>query len=634
MSAKANEDLRSKRELLEEMERLLARLDEAEQTLAAIRSGDVDAVVVAGPNGDRIFSLTGAERSYRLIVETMNESALTVGFDGTILFCNRRFCDLVKSSMRDTIGKKLTSFVSNAQHQPLLTLLAEAQTGPVQRRFTLRAADSSEVSVQLAASLLVADAHTSICLVASELTELEAQASSIRVLREQQRALEESRAELQTANASLLNSRQAALIAAEDAIAAHRQAEETSEELRREVAERKRAEEAMQRAKGVAETATRAKSQFLANMSHELRTPMTGVLGLLDLVLFGNLEAEQREFIEIAKASAFTLLRILNDILDLSKIEMGKLSIKEEPFSIRMCVENTFNILLPVARSQGLDFTVTVADDAPQIMIGDQERINQVLMNLAGNAVKFTGEGHVELRVAAGGSTPDGKREITFIVTDTGIGIPEDKRHLLFRVFSQVDESHTREYGGTGLGLAISKEIVEGMGGTITFTSEEGKGSTFSFTIPLAEARKESTGPSMAETQSIETTFPSPEGEMLILLAEDDPIIRKLLGLMLKRSHYEVDFAENGQIAVEMWEKGDYDLVLMDIQMPLINGFEATRAIREKEREGGCHTPIIAMTAHASKEDEQLCLDAGMDAFITKPIDFEKTLQVIGKTLK
>jgi PAS domain S-box-containing protein len=245
MSTKANKDTRSRRELIEEMEALRARLDEAEQTLDAIRSGDVDALLVSGPDGDRIFSLTGAELTYRLIVETMNEAALTVDLDKTILFCNQRFCDLVKRPMSDIIGQKLTAFAGPAQQQPLRTLLEDARTRPVQRRLTLWDADGDAVSVLLAASLLAADGNASICLVASDLTELEAQASSIRVLREQQQALEESRAELLAANTSLRDSRRAVLSVAEDAIFARRQAEETSVELRREVAERKQAEQAL-----------------------------------------------------------------------------------------------------------------------------------------------------------------------------------------------------------------------------------------------------------------------------------------------------------------------------------------------------------------------------------------------------
>jgi len=388
--------------------------------------------------------------------------------------------------------------------------------------------------------------------------------------------------------------------------------------------------------KEAAESASRTKSQFLANMSHELRTPMTGVLGMLDLVLSGNQEAEQREFIETAQTSARALVRILNDILDLTKIEAGKLSIEAKPFSVRKCLETTFNILLPSARTKGLGFDFEVSDNVPETLAGDQTRLIQILTNLAGNAVKFTQKGKVELRATAGVRTTDGKRYVTFTVTDTGIGIPGDKKHLLFHVFSQVDVSHTRSYGGTGLGLAISKELVERMGGVITFTSEEGKGSIFSFTVPLGETGEEQgaiiataeTAPAGDSPLTAETAKPR------LLVAEDDPTVRQVLGLLLHKSNYEADFAESGEQVIELWENRQYDLILMDVQMPGMNGFEATAVIREKERTRGGHIPIVAMTAHALKEDEDRCLAAGMDDYISKPIDFKKSLQIIADMLK
>jgi len=393
-----------------------------------------------------------------------------------------------------------------------------------------------------------------------------------------------------------------------------------------------KAEEELRRAKEAAESATRAKSLFLANMSHELRTPMSGVIGMLDLVLTGHLEKEQQEYIEIAQTSARSMVRLLNDILDLTKVEMGKFSLEEKPLSLRNCVETTHNILLPGAKSKGLELDFTVADDVPETLLGDQTRLNQVLTNLAGNAVKFTEKGEVALRVAAGGITPDGKREITFIVADTGIGIPADKKHLLFRVFSQVDASHSRSYGGSGLGLAISKEIVARMGGTISFTSDEGTGSTFSFSLPLSEtdalpvAADTFTDGGAARTE--ETRKPR------LLIAEDEQVIRQVLGLMLQRANYEIDFAENGEHVIAMWENGNFDLILMDVQMPRMNGLEAAAAIRVKERTCGGHIPIVAMTAHALKDDEEKCLAAGMDSYITKPIDFRKSLRLIESFLK
>jgi signal transduction histidine kinase/ActR/RegA family two-component response regulator len=388
--------------------------------------------------------------------------------------------------------------------------------------------------------------------------------------------------------------------------------------------------------KDLAEAATRSKSQFLANMSHELRTPMTGVLGMLDLVLLGNLEVEQREFIDMAYSSACSLVKILNDILDMTKIEMGKFSIEAKPFSLRKCVESTVNILLPAAKSKGLDLIFTVEDDVPVTLVGDQMRLSQVLTNLAGNAIKFTEQGNVEICVAAGDSAADGKREVTFSVTDTGIGIPDGKSELLFRAFSQLDESHSRSHGGTGLGLAISKEIVESMGGTINFSSAEGKGSVFYCTISFVEgeeARNAGFAPGKTVTKD-DTSRAEETNKARLLVAEDEPSIKEVLGIMLQMSGFETDFAENGQLVVSMWENGKYDLILMDVQMPLMDGFEATAAIRDKELTHGGHIPIVAMTAHALKKDEEKCLDAGMDAYISKPIDFARTLQVIRGILK
>ena len=401
------------------------------------------------------------------------------------------------------------------------------------------------------------------------------------------------------------------------------------------VTERKQIEQGLLRAKEVAEATTRTKSQFLANMSHELRTPMTGVLGMLDLALSGALEEVQRNYLETARSSGRALVRILNDILDLTKMEMGKLALEEKPFLVLKCVENTYNLLLPVAKSKGLDFRFEVADEVPEMLVGDQTRLNQVLTNLVANAVKFTGKGKVGMRVALGGGAPGGKREVIFTVTDTGIGIPRDKEELLFRIFSQVDESHSRQYGGTGLGLAICKEIVERMGGSIGFTSEAGVGSTFSCRIPLARAKGVRDLPGAPVPTARHRSDPGAQGKRKprLLVAEDDQIIRQVLGSMFQLSGYEIVFADNGQKAVELWGREKYDLILMDIQMPRMNGFEATGAIREQERARGERIPIVAMTAHALKEDEQRCLDAGMDAYISKPIDFTECLQLIGKTL-
>ncbi len=397
------------------------------------------------------------------------------------------------------------------------------------------------------------------------------------------------------------------------------------------ISESKQAEDDLRLAKETAEAATQAKSQFLANMSHELRTPMTGVLGMLEIAKNGPLDEKQREAIDMAHASGRSLIRIINDILDLTKVESGKLVIEEKPFDLADCVAGAVDILIPEARRKGLDLVRSVADGLPRTVAGDKVRLQQVLTNLAGNAVKFTDKGKVEVKVTSNGNTSVGKKNITFTVADTGIGISDDKQELIFDSFNQADVSHTRQYGGTGLGLSISRELVEKMGGTLSFESTEGKGSSFTFTIPLFEAEPEiETEPVSVTAEPKESVVtPYEDRNVRILIAEDDEVTRKILGFMLQQFKFNLYFATDGRMAVEMWEDGDYDLIIMDGQMPVMDGFAATGAIRERERERGGHIPIVAMTAHALREDKERCLAVGMDAYVSKPIDFKKCIEVI-----
>ena len=385
------------------------------------------------------------------------------------------------------------------------------------------------------------------------------------------------------------------------------------------ITERKKNESALLRAKDQAEAANRAKSSFLANMSHEIRTPLNGLLGMLQLIRFGNLSAEQQQYVEMAERSGRRLTGLLGDILDLSRIESGRMPIQAAPFALVDVCTALAETFSPLRLEKNLAFSLKIDEAIPQVLVGDELRVRQVLFNLIGNAMKFTDRGEVRGEVSLIAPPPNGGVRLLFIISDTGIGIPDDKLDQICSPFTQVDQDYTRAHQGAGLGLAIARQLVLAMGGTLTFESTANQGTSVYLMLPLG-----------VPDHALRPVKPSqgwrerPSAAMRILLVEDEEISRLSARLILERLGHAVVTANDGKEALEALRKSVYDCVLMDVQMDVMGGVETTKNIRSGVSGVlDAQVPIIALTAYAMTGDREKFIGVGMNDYVTKPVQLE-----------
>jgi len=604
-----------------------------------VTRGDLD-VVIDVPSRDEIGQLADAFNLMTVnlrhstvsrefmdnVINTMNDMLVVIAPDGTIQSVNRAFCEVFGYQAEEIVGHRVDEF--EEQDAPRNMFAAFERTIRDERvsgiESACRTVWGSSVPMLFSMAVMKDDDDHPLAVICA--------AQDISGIKRAQLALELKQTEMESLNSKLeemVSSRTAELAI-------------TNEGLRAEVAERMRTSEELRLARDAAEDANKAKSEFLANMSHEMRTPLNSIIGGTEYLENAELHEDQRRCLEMIHQAGEALLVQVNDLIDLSRIEAGQLELVAREFSLPDLLDRVMRMLSSEAGRKQLELSLQTPTPLPQSIVGDQARLQQVLVNLVGNAVKFTGHGgRVSLSVQAE-SQENGLVLITFLVRDTGIGIDPAKIDIIFETFAQADSSITRRFGGSGLGLAISKRLVEAMQGHILVESVPGVGSSFSFTLifsiapaaaPAAIAERVDQ-PALLPEDGVRTAVvaASVEASNRILLVDDSVENRELLRLFLSQAHVMLDEARDGQEALNLFERNRYVLVLMDIQMPVMDGYTATRIIRRiEERNGLPRTPVIALTAHAYEADIRKCLEAGCDDHIAKPFKKRVLFSHIGR---
>jgi PAS domain S-box-containing protein len=573
---------------------------------------------------DKLRTTTVSREYMEKLIDSMNDVLIVISPDGVVQSVNRAYCDLFGDQADAVVGRQLTGLEESDAPLCMASAFSHAlEHGAIHGiESNCRTARGDIVPMLYSLAVMRDENGQPQAIICA--------AQNISSLKKIQQALQHKQSELEEVNRNL------------EGIVASRTAELAigNEGLRAEVAERQRKTEELRAARDLAESANRAKSEFLANMSHEMRTPLNSIIGGSEYFDSAGLSDDQQRCLNMIRHAGDSLLVLINDLIDLSRIEAGQLEIISRPFNLRQTLERVVQMVGQNAERKHLTLSIDSAPSAQLVVQGDQLRLQQVLVNLVANAVKFTEAGGIVSIMSSTDLTDNDRIMVTFVVRDSGIGIDPNKLDMIFESFSQADTSITRRFGGSGLGLAISRKLVEAMGGSMQVESTPGVGSSFSFTIPFVttQAESEQIG-SLAEKIVAFATEAEPcqtsNDATRVLLVDDSLENRELMRLLLHTLPIELHEAGNGQEALDLFMEQKYDLILMDIQMPVMDGYTATRMIRRHEQQTGQQrTAIIALTAHAYEADIQRCLDAGCDSHIAKPFKKKTLLDTLSHFLK